>query len=157
MSRKWNSIIKRLESQPIQDRLTRITDELVERSVFAPLRYEHMVPVVLKMIGTIYAKAYSSYNLTSTLYVRIAEDIYHRVDGFSQSEENKAIWNEIRLSMPGRLQEYWLGPDLERAQFFDGITIKNAEEFLNYLESESFDNMMKKIRRSKIVIPKIIL
>ncbi len=160
-SKEWKKVIARYESDRIQDRLAGVSDEFTERGVSYPLKYEHMIPVILTIVGNIYAHAYSVDNLTGVMYRRNAVEIHDRITRYPKYgeesvniEENHAIWSEIRDSMPDRLKKYSFKFDLAGNLFLKDFTVETAEDFLDYLESKAFDDMMKRIRRSRMIIPK---
>jgi hypothetical protein len=149
---EWKKIIEMIESEQIQNRLSVIRDDFIEKGMVFPLRYEHMTGLVFKMLGIIYAKAYSMNNLTSVIYVRSSIDISDRIEKYD-SELNKLTWDEIGNSMPENLLG-WVILHSSDKSILDSFTIKEAEDFLDYLRSEAFYETMNKVRKERVIIRK---
>ena len=145
---QWKKIVDRWESKEIQEYLIWIADWFGGYGFQYTPNGDKFLSIILAFAGTIYAKAYSTDNLTFRIYGRLALDLDHRLERLppEKRKEERKIFYELIETMPKGFKDYSI-QGYGILQIPDGkeLSVKKANEFLDYLKSKKFDDAMSKM------------
>ena len=141
---EWKTIVDSWESKEIQSLLIDPLRFVIDEK-FKPIPYVgQFFGLILAFASTIYYHAYSYDNLTRAFYTAYADKMS---DTQITSAEQQELFREILEKMPEGFKDYSITCGYLR--FPDGIdlSIKKANEFLDFIASNIFNDIMMQIHR----------
>ncbi len=140
----WKKIIERWESQKIQTSLIWWIDRLSQDGFKFKPYIGQFGAIILAFGTTIYAHAYSHDNLTRVLYSSSSQKMPH-TDSSSANEldEQREKIMDILKKMPSGFKGYAITNGYLSIPDGKDLTIKKASEFLDFLESDEYEAIIR--------------
>ncbi len=141
---KWKVLVDRWNSKDIQSMLID-PFKFVTNEKFKPIPYAgQFFGLILAFASTIYNHAYPYDNLTREFYADYANKISNKQD---MSKEQQKLFKQILEKIPKGFKNCRMINGYLSVPTGTDSSIKQANEFLDFLTSDTFNDIMKEIRR----------
>ena len=140
----WKDIIERWNSNEIQSMLIKPLENVTHEH-FQPVPYvSQFFSLIFAFAATIYQHAYSYDNLTRAFYTSYANKMPHTQD---IDADQQRLFREILEKMPDGFENFSMTGGY--LNFPDGtdLSVEQASEFLDFIVSDTFNDIMIQIHR----------
>jgi len=140
----WKNIVERWNSTEIQSLLIEplkfVTDEK-----YKPVPYVgHFFSLIFAFAATIHNHVYSYDNLTTTFFADYAHKMLKTHDA---SKEQQELFRKILEKMPKGFKDYSITNGYLSIPDGTDLSVRKANEFLDFIVSDTFNDIMKQIHR----------
>ncbi len=140
----WKDIVERWNSDEIQSLVIQPLEDVTDEHFQPTPHAGEFFSLIFAFAATIYQHAYSSDNLTRALYASCANNMPHTRDADTDQQE---LFREILEKMPDGFENYSITSGHLNFPGGTDFSVEKASEFLDFIVSNVFSDIMRQIRR----------